>query len=273
MNLSIILLHYKSTGLLKQCLKGLYLFGMEKTSQIIVVDNGSSEQCRQMVHQYFPEVTFITAGRNLGYAAGVNLGLRQATGRYFLILNPDIALLKNDIQTMIDYLDGHPAVGLLGPKLINPDGTSQYTCYRFPQFILPLYRRTFIGHLPFAKRRLANYLMTDWDHASNRAVDWLLGGCLLARRAAVEKVGLFDERFFLYVEDVDWCRRFWQAGYAVVYFAEAEIVHYHQRTSAELSWWRGIWQPTARWHIASWLKYFLKYRGLPLPQTTLDLPL
>jgi hypothetical protein len=223
-----------------------------------------------MIKTDFPEVIFIPSEKNLGYAGGNNLGLQKAKGKYLMILNPDILILTNEMERMIHYLDLHPEVGLLGPKLINPDGTLQYSCYRFPTFFTPFYRRTFLGKLPWFKDKVKKYLMMDWDHQENREVDWLLGGCFLVRKTAMERVGLMDERFFMYFDDVDFCRRFWEANFRVVYFAQAEVVHYHQRTSAENWWLFGLFSRVSREHIKSWLKYFAKYAGAKNPRLKYD---
>ncbi|MFA5076536.1 MAG: glycosyltransferase family 2 protein [Patescibacteria group bacterium] len=266
MDLSIVILNYKSKGLLRQCLKGIRLLNLKLDYEVIVTDNNPSDSCGEMIKKDFPEIKFIQSPKNLGYAGGNNLALKKATGRYILTLNPDIAILTNEIDKIIVYMDGRPEVGIVGPKLINPDGTMQYSCYRFPTFMMPFYRRTFLGKLPFARNLVYKYLMMDWDHKENREVDWLLGGCLFIRKAAMDKIGLFDERFFMYFEDVDYCRRFWENDYRVVYFADAEVVHYHQRSSAETSWIWGFINKTSREHIKSWLKYFAKYLGAKLPR-------
>ncbi|MFA6534321.1 MAG: glycosyltransferase family 2 protein [Patescibacteria group bacterium] len=266
MSLSIVILVYKSKGLLRQCLKGLRLLRLAIPYEVIVVDNGSGDGCGEMVRTEFPEVKYIATEKNLGYSGGNNLGLQQATGRYVMIINPDILILTNELEKMVRYLDEHPAVGILGSKLINPDGTLQYSCYCFPSFLMPFYRRTILGRLPGLRQKVERYLMMNWDHKESREVDWLLGGCQMIRRSALDKVGLLDERFFMYFDDVDYCRRFWEAGFSVVYFAEAEVVHYHQRTSAESWWLFGLFHKTSREHIKSWLKYFAKYAGARRPR-------
>ncbi len=266
MDLSIIILNYKTRGLLKQCLRGLLANPVPLTTEVIVVDNHSNDGTGEMMRQEFPQSTFIQSPVNGGFAAGMNLGIQRASGRYLLLLNPDIAVLGNPIGRMFRYLEEHLNVGMCGPKLLNPDGTVQTSCRAFPTPATILYRRSPLGKLPFARAKLRAFLMLDWDHASNRPVDWLLGACMMVRREAVQRVGLLDERYFLYFEDVDWCRRFWDAGYAVVYLgATAEIVHYHRRLSAESPGIRGILSYATRIHIASGLKYFLKFRRSTLP--------
>ncbi|MBI5621985.1 glycosyltransferase family 2 protein [Candidatus Falkowbacteria bacterium] len=265
MELSIVILKYKSKGLMRQCLKAIRLLRLSFPYEVIVVDNASFDGSAEMVARDFPGTIFIQSDKNLGYAGGNNLGLKRSAGRYVMIVNPDILMVTNELEKMISYLDAHPRVGMLGPKLINPDGSTQMSCYHFPSFFMPFYRRTFLGKLPWFKKKVRQYLMVDWDHAESREVDWLLGGCLLIRREAMERVGLLDERFWMYFDDVDYCRRFWEAGFPVVYFAPAEVVHYHQRTSAETWWLFGLFNKVAREHIKSWLKYFAKYFGARHP--------
>lgn len=229
--------------------------------EIIVVDNASGDGVGEILSERFPQVKFIQSAENKGYAAGNNLGIRQARGRYILILNPDVAVLEGAIEKLYKFMEDNSQTAVVGPKLVNPDKTTQYSCFRFPKFMTPIYRRTPIGKLPFAKKDLQNYLMEDFDHSYSKEVDWLLGACWLVKKEALDRVGLMDERFFLYFEDIDWCRRFWQSNYKVQYMPEAEMVHYHERLSAQESWLRGLLNKATRTHIKSWLKYFLKYKN------------
>lgn len=261
MDLSIIILNYKTRGLLKQCLRGVQLFDLNLDYEIIVVDNHSGDGTVEMMRGEFPHIKLITSPENNGFAAGVNLGIKEAIGNYLLLLNTDVAILDNAIRKMYDFMESYSQAGLAGPKLLNPDGSTQLSCYRFPSFFIPIYRRTPLGKLPFAKKNLRKYLMLDWNHKESRTVDWILGACMIVKKEAVNKVGLMDERFFLYFEDVDWCRRFWQNGYKVYYMAEVELVHYHKRESAENPGLKGVFSYPTRIHIASWLKYFAKYLG------------
>lgn len=267
MDLSIIILNYKSRGLLKQCLKGLLQLRVSIATEIIVVDNHSKDGTDDMMPAEFASLRYIRSPKNVGFAAGNNLGIREASGRNLLIMNPDIAVFGNVFERMVTFLDQHPSVGICGPKLLNPDGSVQTSCRMFPTVRTILYRRSPLGKLPSAREELRRFLMTEWDHNDNRPVDWLLGACVLVRRSAMEKVGLLDERFFLYFEDVDWCRRFWQAGYEVWYLGKsAELVHYHRQLSAESPGLSGVFSYATRLHIRSGIRYFLKYRRKPTPR-------
>lgn len=276
MDLSIIILNYKTKNLVKYCIKRIKSLNLDLDYEIIVVDNVSHDGTLEMIKEKYPGVKFIQAKENRGYAAGNNLGIKEIFGQassfaqrqrqaqdinsnYILILNPDVVVLEGAIKKMYEFMETHSEVGLVGPKLNSPDGMLQETCYRFPKFITPLYRRTFLGKFPFARKHLDHFLMKDYDHQTIRKVDWLQGSCLMARAKAVQEIGLLDERFFIYVEDTDWSRRFWEKDWQVWYFPEAEMVHYREQASA--GGFLNIFKKSARTHIASWLKYFWKYRN------------
>lgn len=285
MDLSIIILNYKQKGLLKQCIKGIVAANPLLDYEIIVVDNNSNDGSLEMVKNLYQEddsldqpklplatplniplIKTISSPVNGGFAMGNNLGIKQASGRYIMILNPDIAVVPNALEKMVSFMNEHQGVGMIGPRLINPDGSVQYSCRRFPNFLTPIYRRTIFGRIPFlANSALTNYLMKDFDHTSTVDVDWLFGACLLIRKSVLDKTGYLDERFFMYFEDLDLCRRFWEQGFKVMYFADVEMVHYHQRLSAEHRGVFGIFSKGARIHISSGLKYFAKYFGAKLP--------
>jgi len=259
MKLSIIILNYRSAGLVRQCVAGIYKNSPPFDFEVIVVDNASADGCLEKISEEWPQVKTIALETNRGYAAGNNAGLKKAQGEYILILNPDITIFSESLEKMVKFMEQNPQVGLAGPKLVNPDGSLQYSSYRFPSFWLPLFRRTQLGKLKKVKKLLDKYLMVDWDHRQNKPVDWLLGACLIVSRPALAKVGYLDERYFLYVEDTDWCRRFWQAGWQVYYMAEIELVHFHERLSAQGSLWQSFFSKITWIHIASWLKYFKKW--------------
>ncbi len=260
MDLSIIILNYKSRELVKQCVKTIGLLAPKISYEIIVVDNASNDGVGAMLAERFPDVRFIASEVNSGFAAGNNLGIREAKGRYVVIMNPDITVLSGSLEEMMAFMDTNKEVGVMGPKLIHPDGSLDASCYRFPTMMIPVYRRTPLGSLPVGRRAIAEYLMEDYDHEITRDVDWLLGAVLIVRREALEKVGPLDERFFLYFEDTDWCRRFSEAGHRVVYHPVAKMVHYHERLSAQGPWFLSILRPSTRIHIASCVKYFSKWK-------------
>lgn len=254
--LSIIILNYHSAGLVKQCVRGIVNNITDINYEIIVVDNASHDNVIKL-NTMFPQVKFIILEKNNGFAAGNNAGLKVAQGKYVLILNPDIAVLKGSIEKMVNFLNQNIEVGMAVPQLLNPDHSIQYSVMRFPKWWLPLFRRTFLGSSKKAKKWLAWYIMEDWDHTTSRRIDWALGACMMVRAEALMQVGLLDEKYFLYVEDTDWCRRFWQNNWKISYVADAQLIHYHMRESAEkfLSKLNFI-------HLISWFKYFWKFRNM-----------
>ncbi len=258
MTLSIIILNFRTKNLLRECLRGIRIVKPALAFEVIVVDNASGDGSAEMVIAEFPEVRLIRAERNLGYAGGNNLGMKAAVGKYVMIINPDILVAPGSFETLVTFMDAHPDVGIAGPQLLNPDGTVQQSCYRFQTPLIPLYRRTIFGKLPAGKRAVAKYLMEDFDHKTEREVDWLLGGALFVRRTAIDAVGILDESFFLYFEDTDWCRRFWEHGWKVVYVPQSQMVHFHLRASKG-----GVTtlfkNKTARVHLQSAVTYFRKY--------------
>lgn len=269
LDLSIVIVNYNARGLLRQCLKSLFknLDGTHISYKVIVVDNNSHDDSIAMVREQYPQVRLIPLEENRGYAKGVNVGIKSIECRYYLILNMDTTIVQSRaIERMVEYMDANGKVGLAGPKLINPDSTTQASSCLFPKFMYPLYRRTFLGRLPFARSAISSYLMLDWDHNETQSVDWVIGTGMIVRNDALQHVGLMDERFFMYFEDVDWCRRFWLHGWHVSYIADIEIVHYHSRESAKQSGMISVLlNRQTRIHITSWFKYIMKYLGKDVP--------
>ena len=262
MDLSIIILNYKTKGLVKYCIKNAQTAAQGLDYEIIVIDNGSNDGCGEMVRQNFPEVKFIQNKKNIGFGAGNNCGIRLAQGRYIMTLNPDVTALEDSIKKMVEFMDANPQVGCAGPKLINADGSHQHSARKFMTPFLVLYRRTPLGQLARGRSALNKFLYLDWDHNDNRPVDWLFGACLIARKEVVDQIGAFDERYFLYFEDMDWCRRFWEKGHQVFYVADAKMVHLHERASETEPWeFIKVYRRTTRWHLISGIKYFLKYHN------------
>ncbi len=255
MDISIIINNYKTRGLLKQCLKGIYNNPPNLQFEIVVVDNNSGDGSVEMVRESFPQVKLIASDKNLGHHKGNNLGIKNSSGKYVVILNTDIALMDNALEKMFQFMEENPEVALVGPKLKNPDGSIQMSCMRFPHILTPFYRRTFLGRFEFARKEVDSYLMKDFDHHSTIKVDWILGACEMVRRSAILKAGEMDEDLFLYFGDVAWCKQFWLNGFSVYYLADCDVIHYHKRESAE----SGIFSKIFWIHILDWIKYLLKY--------------
>ena len=251
--LSIVILSWNVRELLRKCLASLPW--TDPQVEVIVVDAGSADGSAEVARQEFPAARLIAQPDNLGYTRGNNLGLRAATGRYLLILNPDTEVVGDALTRMLAYMDGHSQTGLLGPQLVSPDGSVQSTRRRFPTLLTAFFESTWLQ--PLAPRSLLNrYYALDLSDDAISEVDWVMGAALLVRREAYEQVGGFDEGFFMYSEEVDWCRRIKAAGWQVVYFPPARVIHHAGRSSEQV--------PAAT-HIrfnASKVRYFRKYHGL-----------
>lgn len=264
MKLSIITVNYKSWPLTRALLESLQADALPENTEIIVVDNNSQDNSVEILRSDFPDITVIANPQNVGLAAGVNTAIKQAKGEYYLILNPDMIALPGAVAALVNFMDSNTDVGMAGGKLLSPNGQLQYSCYRFYTLPIIFYRRSFLGKTKTGRAAVSQFLMKDFDHASARDVDWLMGACLIVRANTVKEIGGMDERYFMYFEDVDWCRRIWDAGLRVAYVPDAVFSHFHQRSSERglLSFFSN--RPT-REHILSALKYFWKYRGQALP--------
>ncbi len=259
MDLSIIIVNYKSRLKLEACLRSLAAAdfgGLEY--EIILVENASGDKLADLAAAD-KHISLIESERNLGMGGGNNLGIAASSGKMILITNPDLVFSREAVKHLVSYLTNNREAAIVGPKLLNPDGSLQYSCARFPSIFLPVLRRTAVGrYLPGLTDR---YLMKGENHRETKSVDWLLGACLLVRRGELLTDGkLFDERFFMYFEDVDLCRRAHRQGKKVVYCPEAEVTHDHQRDSARLPWYLAIFKDRlAQEHLKSWWKYFKKW--------------
>ncbi|MFA6416731.1 MAG: glycosyltransferase family 2 protein [Patescibacteria group bacterium] len=263
MDLSIIIVNYKSKDKLKNCLNSIFKadwlgVGLE----VIVVDNFSQDNLSNLEIEY-PNLRLISSSCNLGMGGGNNLGIEAATSEYVLVLNPDTIIGKDAALTLLNYLKNNPGVGLLGPKLLYPDGSLQLSCSNFPGFFIPILRRTFLGN--YFKKIRDDFTMNDFDHNSIKEVDWLMGSCLMFRKKQItpkneEFRPRFDERYFMYFEDTDLARTFKSHGLKVIYNPEAVVIHDHARESAKHPWYIAIFTDRLAWiHISSWFKYFIKW--------------
>ena len=196
----------------------------------------------------------------------MNWGINYAKHDTILILNPDIEVLDGAVQKMFDVLYSDAKIGIVAPKLLNLDGTLQYSCAEYYRLMTPLYRRTPLGNTSFGQKELRRFQMIDWDHNQQRDIGWAIGAALMVKRELIDRIGQLDERFFLYYEDVDFCRRAWNAGYRVVYVPEANLKHEHKRLSALHAGFTSLFNTVTRIHMHSWLKYLWKYHG------SLDVP-
>lgn len=267
MNLSIIITSYKNPDLLRVCLNSIINKIDGFKYEIIVADSETEEKTEMIMREDFPKVKFFPFKKNVGFQALLKKGIDESNGEYLLLLNADIIVNEGSIEKLLKYLIGNPAVGIVGPRLLNFNESLQPSCFRFYEPITILYRRTFLGKFDFAKKHLGWFLMEDEDHEKVLEVDWLMGSALMVSRESLKKVGLMDTRFFMYMEDVDWCRRFWENGYKVVYYPYSSMLHYHGKYSGKKGLLNSVLLNKYTWiHIASAYKYFKKYWGKKNPR-------
>lgn len=231
---------------------------------IVIVDNASGDGVDDLKKE-FANLTILKQEKNVGFGRSHNRAIAAVSAKYYFVLNPDTEFVagQNFLRKFYDYMEANPKIGIAGPKVVYPDGSLQYSCYRFPSFWQPVFSRTKWGRTGRGKETSEHFMMKDFDHNSDRPVDWIMGSAMFVRAAAIKEVGVFDDRYFMYAEDSDWCRRMWEKGWAVYYVHGIYLKHVHGRASAKVP---GIINAIlknryARIHIISWLKYFWKWRG------------
>jgi GT2 family glycosyltransferase len=257
--LSIVIVSWNVREDLRECLQSLLRDEGSRLEsgeiEIIVVDNASTDGTAEMVNLEFPRVKLLVNSQNLGYTKANNIGINHSRGKYILLLNPDTIVHQGALQALIDCAESHPEAGIIGAKLLNPDGSVQRSARSFPDIGAGLFRNTFLGRLfpnnPFVRR----YLLADFGYDEVREVDWVSGAAMLVRRDLIERIGGLDERFWAYCEDVDLCWRTWQAGYKVLFCPNAVITHKVGRSSDQR-----LVPSLIQHHKSMWLFYLKNYR-------------
>ncbi len=222
MDLSIVIVNWNTKDLLRECLNSIARSEHGLTLEIIVVDNASCDGSAEMLRDDFCQVTLIESNRNLGFAGGNNLALKRAAGRYVMLLNTDTLVHGTVLRDAVAWLDENPLVGVMGPRVLNADGSLQPSCSMFPSLRHLAMQTLGLTRVP----RWDAYRLTGWDHAHTREVEVISGAAMFVRRSAMQQVGLLDEAFFFFGEETDWCRRFAQSGWRVVFNPIPEITHF-----------------------------------------------
>jgi N-acetylglucosaminyl-diphospho-decaprenol L-rhamnosyltransferase len=238
-DLSIIIVSWNVKDLLRLCLNSVmeslrFSKGQRLFSQVIVVDNASSDGSVSMLSEEFRTIDLIANEENVGFTRGNNQGIACSEGRYVLLLNPDTEILGDALGEMVAYMDAHQQVGALGPQLLNPDGQVQSSRRRFPTLRTAYVESTFLQQWFPESDILKRYYILDSSDDATQAVDWVVGACLLMRRETLEEVGLLDERFFMYSEELDWCCRAKKLGWGVIYFPTAQVIHHVGKSSEQV---------------------------------------
>ena len=252
-DVSIVIVNWNVRDLLRRCLRSITQYPVP-SFEVIVVDNASTDGSVDMVRVEFPAVRLVVNSENRGFPGAINQGISLARGRYVLLLNPDTELVGDALGTMVAFADEHLDVGVVGPQLLNADGSVQSSRRRFPTLATAFFESTWLQ--PYAPRRLLErYYVGDQPDDRVQDVEWLMGAALMARREAIEQVGPMDERFFMYSEELDWCRRFREAGWRVVYLPTAQILHHEGKSSEQVLPARHIHFQTSK------VRYFRKHHG------------
>lgn len=241
----------------------------QKNVRIVIVDNASPTQnAHEMIQRHLPQATFIRRDENHGMGRSTNFGTQQIDADYYFILNPDTRLTDPDmIDKLVQYAESHPDVGIIAPRIFNFDGTRQDTCRRFPSWYQPFVQRTPLGQTTWGQTYAKHFLMHDFDQTTERHVEWVQGSAMFIPKKIWDLLGGFDDRYWLYFEDIDLCRSCWEAGYKVVYAPHLTLQHAFGRASAKIKnpFLNIIKTRATRAHLASWMKYLWKWRFENLP--------
>lgn len=222
MKLSVVIVSWNVKDLLAGCLESLYADPLMPEHEILVVDNASTDATIQMLNQQYPQVRVLESENNIGFAAANNWGIRECTGDYILLLNPDTEVKRGALAALLEYLSSNPGVGAVGPRINNPDGGLQLSCSPVPTLQSEFLR---LYHLP-GMRHDGYYEMQNWDQREPHPTDILLGACIMLPRVALDQVGLMDEEYFMYTEETDLCFRLKRAGWNLFWVPSAQIIHY-----------------------------------------------
>jgi hypothetical protein len=259
-DLSIIVVSWNTIGVTKSCLESIVANCCDLATETLVVDNASSDGSPEMIRDEFRTVTLIQSDTNVGFAKANNVALRKAHGKYVCLINSDVVVHPDCLQTLFEFMETNPGVGIIGPKMMTPRGTPGPSCMRRPSLGL-------CASQAFGLHRISNRFelhMDNYDAEVAQDVPVLNGWFWMVRASALEEVGLLDERFFMYGEDIDWCTRFWKYGWRVVYLPTASSTHlagassardpvrfYIQLQQARLQYWRYHYSKMSQ--VACWL--------------------
>jgi GT2 family glycosyltransferase len=251
MSLSIVIVNYNTKELLKQCLECLKWEMGNGKWEVIVVDNGSTDGSPEMAREFAKKHSclFVIENRsNLGFAKAVNQGIRQAVGEYILLLNSDTVVRPGALRAMVDFAKAHPLVGVVGGRLLNQDGSIQGSCYHLPG-VWRAIKEFWLG-----TKEISVFKKYTPEGKSPVEVEAVMGAVFLIPRKVINKVGLLDERYFMYFEDLDYCRRVRKAGFKIYYLPKAEFIHHHGASG------RQIPQQTHQWLVESSKIYHGKFK-------------
>ena len=265
-DINIVIVNYRMGEDVDICLSSIFreLEGGDLKIAIYVMDNSQNvDGIKKMIEKKYSKVKYIDSGGNIGFGAAQNIGLKKEKAKYYLVLNPDVEFIEgqNTLVRMIEFMRANKEVGIAGPKNLNIDGSVQLSCARNFGIFDQIARRLELDKKSkYFKRKVDSYLMRDFAHDRTVDVDWIIGSFMLVRAELFEKIGYFDDRFFMYFEDCDICRRSWEDGFRVKYIHDIIVKHKHKRDSAgEHPFISPFVNRVTRIHLKSWFKYTLKW--------------
>jgi len=256
LDLTVIIVSWNSEDWLKRCLSSIYARTSEISFEVILIDNASDDQSVQMAMNNFSGVKVIENKTNVGWATAVNQGIEVSSGKYVCLLNPDTELHDRTLEQMVGFMDQYPSVGLVGPHTMNEDETTQVSIRRRPRLADQLMIILKLHVLFPDAKPIFNYLFRDFNYRETQEVEQLMGSCLMIRREVIDQVGILDENFFLWFDEVDYCRRvFDRTDYKIFYFANTHIIHEGGHSFSQVGSLK-----KQRWYLNS-LRYYFKKHG------------
>ncbi len=230
-DLSIVIVNWNTRDLLAQCLRSIFAYPPNRNFEVVVVDNASTDGSVAMVRERFAEVMLIKNDSNPGFAVANNQAIRQSSGRHVLLLNPDTVVGPTTLQTLVAFMDVHPEAGAAGSMLVNPDGSLQASCSPSPTLLRELWR---LFHMD-SVYPMALYPMHSWPTQTPRRVETVQGASLIVRRQVIEQVGLLDESYFMYSEEVDWCERIRSDGWQIYWVPQSQVIHFGGQSTRQVA--------------------------------------
>lgn len=257
MDISVVIVSWNAKKYLLECLQSLASQQTSSNMEIIVVDNASTDGSPEAVSEQFPNVRLIKNNENLGFGKANNIGIKHSAGNYIYLINSDIKVLDGCLDRLLNYIEKSPTIGILGPKILNADLSLQSSCRQFPSLWNNFCYALGLSRVFSDSKIFSGEHMFYFQHDKIKKVDVLVGCFLMVRRSAFEQVGFLDEQFFIYAEDVDWCKRFWKADWEVVFFPDAQAIHYRGASSSNSPLQFSLEQEKSS------LKYWKKHHSKP----------
>lgn len=224
-DITVVIVNWKVRDLLEKNLKAILANKDGLNIEIYVVDNDSRDGTSEMIMMEFPDVKVLAMARNLGFAKANNLAIKQAKGKYIFVLNPDTQVKPGFFRSIYNYMESNPEVGIVGPRILNSDGSTQPSIRRFPDLFSHILIMLKLRNILVENKFLKNYFLTDFDYEKEQEVEQIMGAAMMIRRSVFDKIGLFDEKFFVWFEEVDFCLRARKEKIKIKYFPQAELYH------------------------------------------------